>query len=827
MLTHKSQKEFYTDYAIKNGDPLDEKSLNLYGQNLKKEVDDAYNLISLFAGLSPIPYSNTTEYNVGEIVSHNGVNYICEKVAYAIEPPNSIYWRVLDSTVIASVGLNTMDNYISKTNQTEYNPEEIADGEASANYHPATVKFVEERIDYALQNKTITNSDRLDGFSSEYFASKQELTDLEKTISKADTSGFEPYNLPFDITDMNTITTTSASEFTKVLTVDNFNTIYNILKNKTKNYFKFNSSNTVTFISSSETDTSRTLKIGIDGPFENFGISSGYTNGSIFINLTLDLNTNTYSNLEFESTCQVVISEHDYANLLNHSQHVYYRILQDGYLLDCRDILLTQDSTDELKFYLTWKDPGDRISSETTTARFAGTKVVTKVGSEPENVDDGTLIVDSKVRDAYSINALEITVTSGDKTYIKLFPYADNGNITNDSANVKIAHSVSEMTCIIDESVSDPSKMVTLSGDASGKTRDELLKFIGYYPCLFVNGQEAGTLNPDDYTKYSNSGGTADITTLGNDVMVAFPRRGLKISKVDKKITISFTDNPSDPNYYYYAHTKNGTSGCVSVTDPSDPQYRTKFYFSAYEGFVSSNKLYSSSGRTPTVTGTIGTYRGYATNRGSGYEIQGYFQTLFIQAAYVLCFQNLNSQVTISRGLVDYSWNNGNNPTGKLTGSANQYGPNCEIIKASNASMANAGTGYATKLFGIENLWGSIWTWMDGLGVGPTWGIMVANGGYNDSKTGYENIGPVGGTQSGVYFQNVFGDSKGGFVPKMDTITGSDNTYYCDMYWQAQNTVAKFGGRWNYASDCGVFYLALVYSSSDSASAVGSRLQFL
>lgn len=56
----------------------------------------------------------------------------------------------------------------------------------------------------------------------------------------------------------------------------------------------------------------------------------------------------------------------------------------------------------------------------------------------------------------------------------------------------------------------------------------ERMALFGIYPCLFVNGAESTKLNPSNFAQ-NTSGASVDITTLGNDVMIKFPRMGLRI----------------------------------------------------------------------------------------------------------------------------------------------------------------------------------------------------------------------------------------------------------------------------------------------------------
>ncbi len=53
------------------------------------------------------------------------------------------------------------------------------------------------------------------------------------------------------------------------------------------------------------------------------------------------------------------------------------------------------------KVYVKWTDPSDIVVSGSTLAAWGGTLLVRKAGSAPKSRRDGTVVLDSKTRDAY------------------------------------------------------------------------------------------------------------------------------------------------------------------------------------------------------------------------------------------------------------------------------------------------------------------------------------------------------------------------------------------------------------------------------------------
>ena len=88
-------------------------------------------------------------------------------------------------------------------------------------------------------------------------------------------------------------------------------------------------------------------------------------------------------------------------------------------------------STNKNTVTLTWSDPADVEVDGVILARWGGTKVVRKIGSAPNDVTDGTLVVHSRIRDQYSSTGYVDSGLQYDTTYYYgFFPYTSEGNTT-------------------------------------------------------------------------------------------------------------------------------------------------------------------------------------------------------------------------------------------------------------------------------------------------------------------------------------------------------------------------------------------------------------
>ncbi|GBR74157.1 phage-related protein [Candidatus Termititenax aidoneus] len=359
---------------------------------------------------------------------------------------------------------------------------------------------------------------------------------------------------------------------------------------------------------------------------------------------------------------------------------------------------------------------------------------------------------------------------------------------------------------IIDESNSNPETSVTYTDQAVGMQPanvsaaakaawDATSIFNQIKPCMFKNGTVNYYLNPTDFSKKAD-GTTADISS-GNDgdVMIEIPKLGLSISKDGNAVSVKLTNAVADPNFHYYAHTRYNEGD------------REKLYIGAYKAYVTDSKLYSLSSKTPTVNTTLNNFRTYAHNKGTGYDQISFYARTLLQAFFFLRYKNLNSQVALGQGYCGGS-------SAQTTGATNQSG----------MDYGSTGTTSRVKFLGVEDCWGNIWEFLDGIYISSNV-VSTAFSSYNDGGSGYANRGTViPSGYSTTYFAKVAGTSESGFVPT--AASGSASTYYSDGAWTGSTTPLA-GGSWDDGSAAGVLCWVSNYGSSFSFSSFGARLMFL
>lgn len=355
------------------------------------------------------------------------------------------------------------------------------------------------------------------------------------------------------------------------------------------------------------------------------------------------------------------------------------------------------------------------------------------------------------------------------------------------------------MTAVIDLSDSNPATCVSYADDATNMTAGSSAwdEFFGHYPCILNNGVELGKLNPSNFNLYEN-GNSAPVTKLGNDVMIAFPRLGVRITTENNKITVSMTNAPNNADFKYYAHSRGDVSTDV-------------FYLGAYKGYVSGDKLYSTSGQSPTTNQTIGTFRTQAHNRGSGYEQSGFYQVLFRQCMYVLKYKNLNSQAVIGQG---------------FTGGSAKHNTGVTNTKGMDYGSTTSST-EPVKLFGIEDFYGNVYEWVDGLATDSSRNIFTNTTNFQDDGKGTGYMSNSSGLSSNIigYMSKPQGTTEKGFILK--EANGSATTYFSDNNSLYVSCAAACGGHWYSGSADGVFQLGVNYSASASYSVISARLMYL
>lgn len=366
------------------------------------------------------------------------------------------------------------------------------------------------------------------------------------------------------------------------------------------------------------------------------------------------------------------------------------------------------------------------------------------------------------------------------------------------------------MTVILNLNTPDPTQWAVYDDDAifMEAGSDEWDEFFGHYPCILENGVELGKLDRNDFSKYED-GTAAPITTLGKDVMICFPRRGIKIEYLDADIlSVSMTKEEGKEGYSYWAHSYSNENANLTnaVCD--------KFYLGAYKGYVSSNILYSTSGKTPDEYKTVEYYRTCAKNKGGwggSYEQSGFFQLTFRQVMYLLKYKGQNAQIAVGKGFV-------NGSDTKKTGATNSQG-----MDYGTTSMTTQ-----MKLFGLEDFYGNIDEYIEGFWSNSNGQLYVSDGNFNNTGYGYINTGiQVSYNINSTFLRYPNGTNLTGFTIKNST-AGTADTFFCDCAATSPySCIGAFGGNYYRQNMTGVFYFFIQMNPTEAMPRCGARLMYM
>lgn len=340
------------------------------------------------------------------------------------------------------------------------------------------------------------------------------------------------------------------------------------------------------------------------------------------------------------------------------------------------------------------------------------------------------------------------------------------------------------------------SRNVTSSSPAWARTDDA----VGLTATASV-GTTAGSSDFDNCAPWS--GMTRETLSTG-DVMVKIPKfwyrrykeGDIEYIKIADKATTGFTLHP----LFNHAGVE---SDCA--------------YVGAYK--TSSNNK-SVSGASPQVSQTRATFRSNAKAKGTGWSLIDIAAVSAIQMLCMVEFATTNAQAAIGRGYCN------SNSAALSTGSCNNV---------ANLTGRPAGTDGKTGVVyrGIEDFWGNVWEWVDGVNWnGGTYYVCNNPANYaDDTATNYTALSYKGATNWSSSYITTEGLDTGNnphvMLPSAAG-SGSESTYYCDACWSSTGwKVFRRGGDWDSGSYCGLFAASLDYTSSVSYTGFGSRLLYI
>ena len=222
--------------------------------------------------------------------------------------------------------------------------------------------------------------------------------------------------------------------------------------------------------------------------------------------------------------------------------------------------------------------------------------------------------------------------------------------------------------------------------------------------------------------------------------------------------------------------------------------------------------------------------RQLASNRGSGWAQHDYLTRSAWTMLAVVEFAHLNFQTQLSEGITNLDNGSGNHSqnTGHTSSLGNSSG---EVVIG---TLENGATGadetYACSYRGIENPYGNIWKFCDGIYIKDD-GYYYENdpANWGSDETGYTHVAASPITSDG-YIDSLNYLAEMDWIFFADSVGGSSSTYLCDYQFShdsGETNIVRSGGIWLNGALSGLFCLGLDRGVGYSVRGIGSRLEYL
>jgi hypothetical protein len=232
---------------------------------------------------------------------------------------------------------------------------------------------------------------------------------------------------------------------------------------------------------------------------------------------------------------------------------------------------------------------------------------------------------------------------------------------------------------------------------------------------------------------------------------------------------------------------------------------------------TSGDKLCSLSGQYPKTNETRAEFRLLAAMRGDGWRQLVFDDASAYQLLYLVEYASFQSQAMIGQGrtqLSGGSW------------VADSYIGQCgkSNLNGNGTGNVEGNTNAAYMSYrGIENIYGNVWKWLDGINVNEHLPYVCNNDSdfQDDTAEGYTAL-DVSLPAADNYQQTLFPQDRG-FLPKT---VGAATTQIGDYYYQAAAgwRVVRLGGHAIISESAGAFYLITNDDSASILTSISGRL---
>ena len=407
---------------------------------------------------------------------------------------------------------------------------------------------------------------------------------------------------------------------------------------------------------------------------------------------------------------------------------------------------------------------------------------------------------------------INVSIATSDLTY-----FAFNWNGTN----------VTYTTCSTDwnESTNAYTRSTTV-GSYTQPDFDNIFPWSHIRRCtLWDNGTVNYYLDPAN-SSLKAAGGLADLSGADGQVMVQIPKfyfdhdfvgatHDWNISRFNISgfsIHNAFLKNGAEVDYRYIgAYEGSMWDATTSAMVPSG-SIPTNMY-------AAGDKLCSVSGEYPKTNEMRSEYRAMAAERGAGWRQQDFDLISAVQLLYIIEYADFDSQTTIGYGRTQLS--GGAWTAGSYIG---QCGKSNADGDGTNSVAGNTPDAYMTYR-GIENFYGNVWKWVDGININANVPYVSNNDTdfADDTSTNYTALGITLPNVNG--WQTTLEQTDRGFLPA--SVDGSDSSRIGDYYHQSTGwRVVALGGDAGSGASAGAFSVYAYCATSTYVVAIGGRISY-
>lgn len=443
---------------------------------------------------------------------------------------------------------------------------------------------------------------------------------------------------------------------------------------------------------------------------------------------------------------------------------------------------------------LTWTDPLDKYATpegdisdtgDQLVSEWDHTVLVRKTGSQPAGPNDGTVVVSSSVRNQYQSTAYVDSGLTNDTTYYYgVFAYNKDG-VASAGAFVNAipkARPASYGIFGVQWDTSNSSTALTrltIANDPNHYVDHD----IASEPAPAV-GAGAGSSPFDAFSPWM---GMEEYNIVNGEPLYKQGDEGFSRTQYDTAVWV--------PEFWYKIE-QSGNIIRYYVASDEQPGFAkhpgSGRYMARYTAATSSLSV---SGRAPRVDLTRATARAAAQSKGTGWQLDDYAAWCARNLLYLVEFADFNSQAKIGLGNI------------RASAALKNGGTDSMIYHTGRAAGTDGYT--AVQYRHMENVWGNLNTWVDGVNFYSTqvWASTDPSSYGDATQEGYSNLGSRISMSAYISKLSVPNDAPWAMFPTAGG--GSSSTYVSDGSEYGVGSEWRqlaVGGDWSDGSEAGLWY---------------------